>query len=55
MGRSDYPEVLPEMAGGSLAPGPCSQSSIRVTHLPGLAEDSLHTKGDEFLAEKTLP
>ena len=55
VGRHHHPEVLPAMAGGAVAHSAGAQSSLRVPHLPGLAQEPSYHQGDKFLVTKTLP
>lgn len=54
VGRVDYPKVLPSLASCPMAHVLGPQPAIRVSHLSGLATDTLNPQGDQFFIEKTL-
>ena len=55
VGRHHHPEVLPEVAGGTVVDSAGAQSSLRVPRVPGLAPEPGNHQGDEFFVTETLP
>ena len=55
VGGADHPEVLQAVAGWAVVDSAGAQSSLRVPHLPGLAQEPSYHQGDKFFVTKTLP